>query len=82
MKSCYGKVRDPTRPGDADACADSLVRSLEQEEKIAGGNMGEGKEGKDGEKLHRTCCGEGLEEAVKYVGRREMQSCCQCGEQK
>lgn len=27
----------------------------------------------DEEKLHRTCCGEGMEKAVKYVGRREMQ---------
>lgn len=48
MKSCYGKVRNPMRPVDADTCADSLIRSLEQEEKIAGGNMGEGKEVEDG----------------------------------
>lgn len=23
----------------------------------------------DEEKLHRTCCGEGMEKAVKYVGK-------------
>lgn len=55
-----------------DISDDSLVHSLEQEEEITWGNMGECKKAKDEVKLYRTSHEKRMEKAIKYM-RRKMQ---------
>lgn len=65
-------MKKQVRHVDCDISDDSSVRSLEQEEEITWGNMGEGKKVEDEVKLYRTCHEKRMEKAVKYV-RRKMQ---------